>query len=167
MLLPLLSLLQMPMNVLALADAMESLAFPDTTVDLVADLFGLQDSVTLADLRAAVHVATLPGRDLIRLRRALDPAVRALRLSVCVWQPKRARGFTLLLTVAVILCSTPPPRLWPCSFLYTRPVMTSCFPSSSWLPRLCLHGVGPIPCLAAHCGGASQGSSSYRVTAPC
>ncbi len=56
---------------------MESLSFSDTTIDTVAELFGLQDSVTLAELRAAVHVATLPGRDLIRLRRALDPVVRA------------------------------------------------------------------------------------------
>ena len=66
-----------------LIDAMESLSFPDATVDLVAELFGLQDSVTLAELRVAVDVATLPGRDLIRLRRALDPVVRAC-VSVCM-----------------------------------------------------------------------------------
>ncbi len=74
--------MQASLVVVELIDAMESLSFPDATVDLVAELFGLQDSVTLAELRAAVDVATLPGRDLIRLRRALDPVVRAC-VSVC------------------------------------------------------------------------------------
>ena len=77
------------MDVVALLEAMDAHAFAPSLQETVAELFGLQDSVTLAELRAAVDVATLPGRDLIRLRRALDPVVRACRacrvcLSVCV-----------------------------------------------------------------------------------
>ncbi len=63
---------------LALADAMEALRLPDSTIDLVAELFGLQDSVTLAELRAAVDAVALPGRDLLRLRHALDATVRSV-----------------------------------------------------------------------------------------
>jgi hypothetical protein len=75
--------LQASLVVVDLIDAMEALSFPDATVDLVAELFGLQDSVTLAELRSPVDAATIPGRDLIRLRCALDPAVRAC-MSMCM-----------------------------------------------------------------------------------
>jgi hypothetical protein len=65
------------LNVLALLEAMDAMQFPVSLQELVARLFGLQDSVTLAELRAAVDAATLSGQDLLRLRRALDPLVSA------------------------------------------------------------------------------------------
>ncbi len=75
-------LLQVVLDVVALMAALERLEFPLSLQETVAGLFGLQDSVTLAELRAAVDVVSLPGRDLIRLRRALDPVVRGM--FVCV-----------------------------------------------------------------------------------
>jgi hypothetical protein len=66
-------LVQVVLDVVALMAALERLELPLSLQEAVAELFGLQDSVTLAKLRAAVDVAALPGRDLIRLRRALDP----------------------------------------------------------------------------------------------
>jgi hypothetical protein len=65
------------LDVVALMAALERLELPLSLQEAVAELFGLQDSVTLAELRAAVDVTALPGRDLIRLRRVLDPVVRA------------------------------------------------------------------------------------------
>jgi hypothetical protein len=64
------------LNVLALLEAMEAMALPPSLQEAVAERFGLQDWVTLAELRTALDVVTLPGRDLLRLRRALDPMVR-------------------------------------------------------------------------------------------
>ncbi len=64
------------LNVLDLLVAMEAMAFAPSLQEQVAELFVLQDSVTLAELRTAVDAVTLPGRDLLRLRRALDPMVR-------------------------------------------------------------------------------------------
>jgi hypothetical protein len=68
---------QVVLDIVALMAALERLEFAPSLQETIAELFGLQDSVTLAELRSAVDVATLPGRDLIRLRRALDPMVRA------------------------------------------------------------------------------------------
>jgi hypothetical protein len=65
---------QAPLNVLSLMDALEALAFPETVVDLVAEHFGLQETVALEELHAAT-ASVLPGRDLVRLRRMLDPTV--------------------------------------------------------------------------------------------
>ncbi len=64
-------------------DLMERLDFPEATVDTIADIFGLRNNISLAELRAAVGVSMLPGRDLIRIRRALDPVVRHC-VSCCV-----------------------------------------------------------------------------------
>ncbi len=59
-------------------DALEGLGFVDGTVDAIAELFGLQDTVTLGELRSSIDSGTLPGRDFVQLRRALDPKVRAV-----------------------------------------------------------------------------------------
>jgi hypothetical protein len=72
------------LNVLALYEAMEAMALPPSLQETIAELFGLQDSVTLTELRAAVDVVTLPGRELIRLRRALDPVCASVAC-VCLW----------------------------------------------------------------------------------
>ncbi len=89
----------MNLNVLALADAMEALRLPDSTIDLVAELFGLQDSVTLAELRApAVDAVALPGRDLpvpvLRLRHALDATVRSV---LCIGSRSSGLGHVCVL----------------------------------------------------------------------
>ncbi len=92
-------------DVVALLEAMEALALPPSLQELVAELFGLQDSVTLAELRAAVDAATLPGRDLLHLRRALDPVVRnaAAHAAVkCPASPKVLRRRLQVLTVATM-----------------------------------------------------------------
>ncbi len=67
---------------LPLMDALERLGFPDSVIDVIAELFGLRDSVSLADLRAAVERSVLPGRDFIRIRRALDPTVHIRNVAV-------------------------------------------------------------------------------------
>jgi hypothetical protein len=66
-------------NVVALLEAMDSLGLESSVQETVADLFGLQDSVTLAELRAAIGTDALSGRDLIRLRRALGPQDDSVR----------------------------------------------------------------------------------------
>ncbi len=94
-----------------LIDAMEAQAFAPSLQETVAELFGLQDSVTLAELRAAVDVATLPGRDLIRLRRALDPVVRACSVCLhvaCEWHGcpygTLSRAVMCVVLCCVVLC---------------------------------------------------------------
>ena len=93
------------LRVLALLEVMESMGYATPVQELVADLFGLRDVVSLSELRSCVHATALPGRDLIRLRRALmvatsrknsdtrtDDSVGRITASVTVTEASRVAG---------------------------------------------------------------------------
>ncbi len=66
-------------DVMGIIDTMERLNFDADKVGAVADAIGHLDSVSLPTLRSLVGVDRLPGSDLIRLRRLLEPTGSSLK----------------------------------------------------------------------------------------